>query len=358
MKKVEVDHWGAGPKRGIETKSLLILSAILFFLGFAGGAVFPRILQRSGSGEAEAREVLFQEEMPESSTLAPSQDTGVKDQPPVRAQFDAERAVETVRKLAVDIGIRVEGTEAERRAAEMLRGMLYDYGLTDVSIQRFTLPSGEESCNVIAEVKGASPEDVVVVGAHYDSRHTTPGANDNASGAACVVELARVFSNNGGAYPTLRFILFGAEEDPGDETSHVNCHFGSRYYVNALTASELNRIIGMISLDMVGYGDALFARYMGIGPMRLVKMFEDLGLPTKKGGNLSDHEPFEKAGVPSVWLEYIPKDHDYDPEVHKPGDNFQHVKISCLGNTGNLVQRYLESLNAASCSELRSAKAR
>jgi Zn-dependent M28 family amino/carboxypeptidase len=234
--------------------------------------------------------------------------------------------------------------------------MLVEGGLTGVDMQKYYLSTGEPSYNVIAKVEGRDPDKVVVIGGHYDSRQTTPGANDNASGAACVVELARVFHYNGGAYPTLVFICFGGEEDPGKETSHVNCHLGSRHYVQALSQAQKSQIIGMISLDMVGFGDILYARYMGIGPMRLVDMFTARGIRSKKGGNLSDHEPFEKAGIPSVWLEHIPDGYDYDPEVHKMSDNYGHVRRSCVEGTGRLVQDFLESLDEESYRSLLEAK--
>ena len=93
----------------------------------------------------------------------------------------------------------------------------------------------------------------IVVGAHYDSRNSArcdgvanaqPGANDNASGCAGVIELARAFVN----VPTQRSILFMCFS--GEEQGLV----GSRRYVESLTASgEIARVKHMINLDMIGF---------------------------------------------------------------------------------------------------------
>lgn len=107
--------------------------------------------------------------------------------------------------------------------------------------------------NPIGVKRGATlPEQWVVVGAHYDSRNTIrcdtgspqPGANDNASGCAGVIELARTFAT----VDTARSILFMCFS--GEEQGLV----GSRRYVEALQASgDLNRVRYMINLDMIGY---------------------------------------------------------------------------------------------------------
>lgn len=102
--------------------------------------------------------------------------------------------------------------------------------------------------NLIAEIRGTST-DVVVIGAHYDSVYDTPGADDNASGVAGLLALARRFA---GAKPrqTLRFVAFANEEPP---------HFQSRdmgSYAYAKRCHERGeRIVAMLSLEMLGYYD-------------------------------------------------------------------------------------------------------
>lgn len=105
--------------------------------------------------------------------------------------------------------------------------------------------------NVIAELPGSGKrEEIIVIGAHYDSAPGTPGANDNASAVAGLLELARMF---GGTSPkrTLRFVAFANEEPPYSFTDLM----GSR--VHAVRARSRSEHIGaMICLECLGvYSD-------------------------------------------------------------------------------------------------------
>ena len=89
--------------------------------------------------------------------------------------------------------------------------------------------------------------EIVVVGAHYDTVVGCPGANDNATGVAAVLELARRFS--GRRQPrTIRFVAFVNEEPPFFQTEHM----GSAVYANALRSRD-ERVVGMLSLETMGY---------------------------------------------------------------------------------------------------------
>jgi hypothetical protein len=102
--------------------------------------------------------------------------------------------------------------------------------------------------NVLAELKGAARGDeIIVVGAHYDSVRGAPGANDNGSGVAAVLELARTLR---GWKPmrTWRFALFVNEEPPFFYSGEM----GSQ--VHARHARKRNeRIVAMFSLETIGY---------------------------------------------------------------------------------------------------------
>ena len=106
--------------------------------------------------------------------------------------------------------------------------------------------------NILAEIRGASrPGDIVLVGAHYDSVRGAPGANDNGSGVAAVLELAHAFRSWQPAR-TWRLALFVNEELPFFRTAEM----GSR--VHAERARERGeRIVAMYSLETIGwYSDA------------------------------------------------------------------------------------------------------
>src|SRR5437588_617664 len=73
---------------------------------------------------------------------------------------------------------------------------------------------GQIFANVIAERRGTTLQgEIFIIGAHYDTHKHSPGANDNASGMAALMELARHFASRGAAR-TLRFVAFTNEESP------------------------------------------------------------------------------------------------------------------------------------------------
>jgi hypothetical protein len=91
--------------------------------------------------------------------------------------------------------------------------------------------------------------DVIVVGAHYDSAPGTPGANDNGSGAAAVIELARLLRDlDGKSRKRIRFVLFVNEEPPYFMTEAM----GSLRYARAL-AERRERVVAMYSLETIGF---------------------------------------------------------------------------------------------------------
>lgn len=159
-------------------------------------------------------------------------------------------ALEThVRALAQDIGVRSDETYAnvQRAAAYIertLRGLGYDVVSQEYSVDNRVYR------NLEATLRGTSrPQEVVVLGAHYDTAEGAPGADDNASGVAGVLELARVFANERQSR-TVRFVLFPNEEPPSFPTADM----GSRHY--ATTARERNdQIVAMVSVESIGYYD-------------------------------------------------------------------------------------------------------
>ena len=158
-----------------------------------------------------------------------------------------ERLKADVGMLAGDIGERnVQRYEQLCRAERYVSGRLRDMGYA-IRLEPFEA-GGRRVTNIEAELKGTScPDQVVVIGAHYDSPPGSPGANDNASGVAALLELARQFRN---AKPgcTLRFVAFVNEEPPYFQTKLM----GSRVYAaNAKKRGE--KITAMLALEAIGY---------------------------------------------------------------------------------------------------------
>jgi Zn-dependent M28 family amino/carboxypeptidase len=156
--------------------------------------------------------------------------------------------------------------------------------------------------SVIAELPGSDPDRVVIVGAHLDSTLDGPGLNDNGSGVAALLELARAVA---GTLPraTIRFAFWAAEE-PGLR--------GSSRYVERLSPEERGRLVAYVNVDMLGSRNGITGVYdeegaaPGSADIRdlFIADLERAGLAWEAvdlGGG-SDHFPFMMAGVPTGGL--------------------------------------------------------
>jgi len=102
--------------------------------------------------------------------------------------------------------------------------------------------------NLQWELTGArNPEEIILVGAHYDSVSGSPGANDNASGVAALVEISRLLETES-LSRTVRFVAFVNEEPPFFQTDKM----GSRIYASR-SRQRGEKIVAMLSLETVGY---------------------------------------------------------------------------------------------------------
>ncbi len=136
--------------------------------------------------------------------------------------------------------------EALEAAARYIEDALAGFGYTP-SAQRFTT-NGVAVRNIEVEVAGgARAGEIVIVGAHYDSVQGATGANDNGSGVAAVLELARLARTTKPAR-TLRFVLFVNEEPPFFKSGEM----GSRKYARRARERGEN-IVAMFSLETIGY---------------------------------------------------------------------------------------------------------
>ena len=150
-----------------------------------------------------------------------------------------------VERLASKIGGRVATTGLEK-AATYIEEELRSYGYTPQR-QIFTA-DGHAFANVEAETKGVDHSDkILVIGAHYDTAGDLPGANDNGSGVAATLELARYFARSKPAR-TIRWVFFANEEPPYFQSPAM----GS--YVYAKRCHERKEdVLAMLSLETIGF---------------------------------------------------------------------------------------------------------
>ena len=157
-----------------------------------------------------------------------------------------QRLEHHVQVLAGDIGERnIFKPDAYARAADYISGVFGESGY-EVDVQSYTTSAVLWSNLIVTRRGNRPPRQIIVVGAHYDSVMGCPGANDNASGVAVLLELAREFA--GQEMPcTLRFVAFGNEEPPFFLTDGM----GSRLYAQSCRARGED-IAAMISLETLG----------------------------------------------------------------------------------------------------------
>jgi hypothetical protein len=268
--------------------------------------------------------------------------------------FSTDSAVAYLRTIAVDIGARPMGSAMERAAMEFALRKFREFGLSDAYIMpimeysgfRGSQPTNTRSGVAVGVLRGATNR-IIVLGAHIDSADpSVPGANDDGSGSAAVIELARILSQRKNQ-STIVFALFGGEE------SGLR---GSRHFVDNF--ADTNRIALMLQLDMANGSPLLIpmpdaAKHSS--PQWLVRAsyeeFEKLGytglhFPTDffvlmgampGGGVGSDHEPFLEKNIPAIDFTSDARD-----PIHTPQDNFENFKISGLKRSGDLVYRLVE----------------
>ena len=228
-----------------------------------------------------------------------------------------------------DFGTRRTGTAGCDAAAAFIHDYFHMNGV-GAEIQEY--PTGGDAETVVGELRGgAFPDDIVIVCAHFDSTSTAPetlapGADDNASGVAAVMEAARILAR----YPTdytVRFLAFSGEEQG---------LFGSSAY--ALAAEQTDqRIVGVVNLDMIAYADAMpedlevfvnrASSWMGNRLFQDAAEYAGLTVSTRIDPSMvySDHASFWDHGYPALLA--IEDEPLQNPYYHKTGDTLDTLNL-------------------------------
>jgi len=220
-------------------------------------------------------------------------------------------AREHIAAITDQFGSRWTGTDAEAQTAQYIKEeftkMGYEPELKPFSRSGWVDDETEaifNSANVIA-VKQGDSDQVIIVGAHYDSSDEGLGADDNASGVGIVLELAKILKDVPTPY-TIHFIAFGGEEAG---------LLGSQEYVDNLSPEEINNKVGFVNLDSLIAGDITYV-YGNESKSALRDWIMDWAnkngfeLQTIKNVDLKDDgygtadtDAFEKAGIPFAYFE-------------------------------------------------------
>ena len=228
------------------------------------------------------------------------------------------------------IGIRVTGSTAYDSATQWVVNKYTQLGYAPV-IDTFKYGT-KNSYNVIIEKPGSQSDAWIIVGAHLDAVSISPGANDNGSGVAATLEIARILKNTD-CKVGVRIINFGAEEQ--------GLH-GSNHYVNN-TLSANDNIQLMLNLDQLGGTlgqnntrikcerdvddnpstnnamSSLKTDTLG----RLINLYTTL-IPVQSNAYGSDYMPFQNAGyvITGLYQESV------DPNYHSANDKLENMDIA------------------------------
>jgi len=228
-----------------------------------------------------------------------------------------------------------------------IKNQFLQMGFTDVAIDSFQY-QGTWQKNVVATLTGIyEPEVYNIVGGHHDSYSSddpmifAPGADDNASGTAAVLEIARVLmANNYQSESTIKFITFAAEEYG---------LWGSKDFAEKALIAGMNIKI-MINHDMISHtyypanqSDVDINRYSGYDYLRDLAFYciENYSVLDPSNGSLnssgSDSYSFWERGFPSVYFEET----NFSPHYHSPADTI-----------GNYNMEYCAEVIKSSCATL------
>jgi Zn-dependent M28 family amino/carboxypeptidase len=214
--------------------------------------------------------------------------------------------------------------------------------------------------NVIAELAGKNPDNVVMAGAHLDSVIDGPGINDDGSGSAAILETALMMANLN-PENTIRFAWWAGEEQG---------LIGSTDYVEGLSAAERDRIALYLNYDMVGSPNYIFMVYdadestfeapvdIPDGSVAIEDLYESyytsIGEPYDDSAfdGRSDYQAFIDAGIPSGGLftgAEVPKTAEqqaiwggvageqFDPCYHEACDTIDNVDLHALEVNSDLI---------------------
>ena len=237
-------------------------------------------------------------------------------------EVQASNITATVQHLE-NYGTRDAYTSTSVEAQNWIKQEFENLGL-EVILQDFSMPGGSASDNVIATLTGTKyPDEYIITGGHYDSYSNSsaaPGADDNASGTAGVLEIARILSQ----YSFDRTIIFCAFS--GEEYGL----YGSAAYAQAAAQQGMD-IHGYFNLDMIAYlqpgsyihtdliyppsAQELADFYTEVSQVYLPDFLIEAGMLT--GGD-SDHTSFNNNGFMGIFP--FEDSDNYSPYIHTAND--------------------------------------
>lgn len=242
-------------------------------------------------------------------------------------------------EIIQNFGEHPTGSEACQKVGEFLFNEFKNFGL---NVKYFKWKNGGyEGKNVIATLPGKD-NSTVILSAHYDSYPTSPGADDDGSGIACLLMIAKIMANYNFKH-TIKFVAFSGEEQG---------MLGSQVYVKYLYENGED-IIADINVDTVAHtasaeGGKLIRVLSDEASLWITDIAEEMNnkynikLNLYRHGNFpaGDHQSFIDYGYEAVFF----VEYDFNTNMHTPNDTIEHINITYLKKVCKLMLATLASI--------------
>jgi hypothetical protein len=245
-----------------------------------------------------------------------------------------------------DYGTRYAHAPQAVDAGLWLLKKLWNLGYPDTLLQSIALEGKVKlgPGNVIAaKVGGTRPDFRIVTGGHYDSivsggaalaAESAPGADDNASGTAATLEIARILAEIE-LDATVEFVLFSAEE--------IGLLGSSQYVAKIFNEGVPPDKLFCINMDMIGNADAFpweVRVFYNVPSQPLAELLVGVGevytgvIPLMSGGmGMSDHASFWQMGYPAIFIH----EYNFSPHYHTTKDRLDHLEMNYEGEVVKMV---------------------
>ena len=263
--------------------------------------------------------------------------------------FSGDSAYADLRYIAGTIGPRPMGSPAERRALAFAAAKFREYGCQESYVMPMADAAGVNTSSGVAVgvLKGRTGR-IIVIGGHIDTAGPeVPGANDDGSGAASVIELARVIGKSQHE-STVVFCCWGGEEEGLRGSEYFAAHYPSIDSVDLMLQIDMADGAGVLLADPDAGWQVSAPRwlvqasfdvfYNELHADGLVYPTQAATINSSSSGQIgSDHESFLERGIPAICFES-----DVSFPIHSQLDNLSNFTPSGLPRTGDLVYRLFE----------------
>lgn len=262
-------------------------------------------------------------------------------------EFSQQNAADILHTLCVTIGPRPMGSPADQSALRFALGKFKEYGCDTAYIMPMTYTSRDNTSSGIAVgIKRGAAGRIIIIGGHIDSAGPEiPGADDDGSGAATVMELCRVLARRSNQ-STLVFCCYSGEEQGLEGSKYFVDHFDDIDSVAMAIQIDMANGLGIIDLDPDSYNinapkwlvKAVVEEFHNLGyeHLRYPTHFFAFNYSTPHGSG-SDHESFLQRGIPAFDLST-----DVSKPIHTPRDNWENYDPRGLQRSGDVALKLVE----------------